>query len=146
MTVDRIAVFRALATEMNAHPDRLRVFGDADMNCLVVMQRNATQSWAARLVFDGIRCEHVEECAADEPAEFALVGPLDAWESMFADIVGHGWATGRWTINSLALLGDDIRCEGSDPMGLDKFSRFNQTLQEFFDGAARVLAIQGASR
>ena len=50
---------------------------------------------------------------------------------------------GLYTINSLALMGDRIRCEGDDPMGLDKFSRFNQTLQEFFDGA-RHLAVGAA--
>ena len=52
--------------------------------------------------------------------------------------VQHGRAEGLQTINSLALLGGAIACVGNDPMGLDKFSRFNQTLQEFFDGAARV--------
>lgn len=146
MTVDRLAVFQALAAEMNSHPERFQPLGEADMNCLVVMDRGIGQHWAVRLVFEGICCEHVVECTHDEPAEFALVGPLDAWEAMFADIVEHGRATGRWTINSLALLGDDIRCEGNDPMGLDKFSRFNQTLQEFFDGASCVLQIEGVTR
>ena len=54
----------------------------------------------------------------------------------------HGRATGLQTINSLALLGDDIALGGSDPMGLDKFSRFNQTLQEFFDGASTLPAME----
>jgi hypothetical protein len=141
MTVDRIAVFRALAAEMNARPERFRLYGDADVDCIIVMERNASQSFAVRVVIDGIRCDHVEECAPDEPADFRLVGPLEAWETMFADIVAHGHATGLQTLNSLALLGEEIRCVGHDPMGLDKFSRFNQTLQELFDGASRVLAM-----
>jgi len=144
MSVDRILLFRALAAEMNAHSERYRALGEADMDCILVMERAAPGSgvapWAVRLVFEGIRCDHVEECHADEPAEFVLIGPLDAWERMFADIVDHGRATGRWTINSLALLGDEIRCEGPDPMGVDKFSRFNETLQEFLDGASHVLS------
>ena len=64
---------------------------------------------------------------------------------MFDDIVANGTASGRQTINSLALLGTgstDIRLRGDDPMGVDKFSRFNQTLQEYLDGASR-LAVAG---
>jgi hypothetical protein len=59
---------------------------------------------------------------------------------MFDDILEHGTASGRLTINSLALLATDIRLRGDDPMGVDKFSRFNQTLQEYLDGAARIAA------
>ena len=54
---------------------------------------------------------------------------------MFDDIAEHGHATGRQTINSLTLLGDDIVVQGSDPLGVDKFFRFNQTVQAFVDGA-----------
>jgi len=75
---------------------------------------------------------------SDAGTDFRLAGPLEAWQAMFDDIAANGRATGLFTINSLALMGDRIRCEGDDPMGLDKFSRFNQTLQEFFDGARRV--------
>ena len=39
-----------------------------------------------------------------------------------------------WTINSLALKGDPMVVACDDPTGTDKFSRFNQTLQEFLDG------------
>jgi hypothetical protein len=59
---------------------------------------------------------------------------------MVADILGNGRATGRYTINSLTLMGDEIRLRGADVMGVDKFSRFNQSLQEFFDGAANLSA------
>jgi hypothetical protein len=74
-------------------------------------------------------------------ADFSLDGPLVKWQEMFDDIVANGAASGRQTINSLALLATgpgDIRLRGDDPMGVDKFSRFNQTLQEYLDGAARV--------
>ena len=59
------------------------------------------------------------------------------------DIVANGGASGRQTINSLTLLGTDIRLRGDDPMGTDKFSRFNQTLQEYLDGAARIAVTAG---
>ena len=75
---------------------------------------------------------------AGGPAGYRLEGPHERWQAMVEYIAANGRATGLQTLNSLAMLGDPIACRGDDPMGLDKFSRFNQTLQEFFDGAARV--------
>ncbi|MGZ6887227.1 MAG: hypothetical protein ACXVJA_13520 [Acidimicrobiia bacterium] len=137
MDIDRIPFFQALAVEMNAHPERYQVLGDADMSAMIVMER-PEGAFAVRLDFEELRCAAVTEVEPDEPADFRLVGPIAAWHAMFDDITAHGHATGLQTINSLALLGDHIACRGDDPMGLDKFSRFNQTLQEFFDGAAHT--------
>ena len=144
MSIDRVEFFRGLATEMNAHPQRFGPLGEADMDCLLVMQKPDGSAFTVRLVFEGIRCEHAVGAEADDPAEFKLIGPIAAWEAMFADIETNGKATGFQTINSLALMGDDIYCGGDDPMGLDKFSRFNQTLQEFFDGASRTMIMEAS--
>ena len=137
MRIDSIGFFDSLATEMNAHPDRYRVVGEADMVAVIVMRR-ADGDFRVRIDFEELRCSGVAAADADELADFGIVGPLDAWQAMFDDVVANGRATGLQTINSLVLLGDRIALAGSDPMGLDKFSRFNQTLQEFFDGAARL--------
>ena len=81
--------------------------------------------------------------AGDEAlADCWLEGPFDAWQAMVDDIVEHGRATGRHTLNSLTLVGESIRLRGSDVMGIDKFSRFNQSLQEYFDGAAATPAVR----
>ena len=144
MNINSLELFTALAAEMNAHPDRYRPLGEADMDAVIVMRDEPRPSFAARLVFEEIRCEHVVQAEPDAPCEYRLVGPLSAWRAMFDDIVANGRATGLQTINSLALLGNDIALGGTDPMGLDKFSRFNQTLQEFFDGASKVLALEVA--
>jgi hypothetical protein len=144
MKIDTLELFTALAAEMNAHPDRYRPLGEADMDAVIVMRDEPRPPFAVRLAFEGIRCEHVVEAEPDAPCEYRLVGPLSAWQAMFDDIVANGRATGLQTINSLALLGNDIALGGTDPMGLDKFSRFNQTLQEFFDGASTVLAMEVA--
>ncbi len=144
MRIDSLPFFAALAAEMNSHPERYQPLGEADMDVVVVMRDEPERPFAVRCAFEGIRCEHVVEVDADSPCEYRLDGPRAAWQAMFDDIAARGRATGLQTINSLALLGDDIRLGGSDPMGLDKFSRFNQTLQEFFDGASRVLAMEVA--
>jgi len=144
MQIDTASFFEALADEMNAHPDTFRVLGEGDMVAALVMRR-ASGDWAVRLCFEGLRCEGASEVAADEAhlADFYLDGPFEAWQAMFADICEHGSASGRQTINSLALLSTDIRLRGDDPMGVDKFSRFNQTLQEYLDGAARIAVVAG---
>jgi hypothetical protein len=109
------------------------------MSAAFVMRRS-TGDFAVRVVFAGLRCEAVHEVAPGDAtlADFWLDGDFEHWRAMFDDIVANGTASGRQTINSLALIGTDIRLRGADPMGVDKFSRFNQTLQEYLDGAARA--------
>ncbi len=136
MPVDDIGFFEALAAAMNADPNRFRPYGEAYMSAGVVMHRAAGE-FRVRLDFDGLRCE-VFRWDGAPPCDYWLDGPIAAWEQMFANIAANGRAVGLQTVNSLVMLGEDIRLEGRDPMGLDKFSRFNQTLQEFLDGAARL--------
>lgn len=145
MKIDSAEFFEALAALMNANPERYRPLGEADMDVVIVMRPTAGKPFAVRLAFEGIRCEHVVDAEPDSPCEYRLDGPLAAWQAMFDDIVANDRATGLQTINSLALLGDDIALGGNDPMGLDKFSRFNQTLQEFFDGASKLFALEVTS-
>lgn len=140
--VDDLRFFDPLATEMNAHPERYEVLGDLDVVLGVVITRPTGEAFRARLTFEGIQCTDVSEMGAGDEAttDCWLEGPLDAWADMVTDIRRNGRATGRHTVNSLTLMGDAIRLRGVDVMGVDKFSRFNQSLQEFFDGAARVPA------
>ncbi len=126
---------------MNTHAERFTPLGEAEMTVVLVMGRSG-EDFRVRLDFESLKCTGVVEAddAKTRGADFRLEGPLEAWQAMFDDVAANGRATGLYTINSLALMGDRIRCEGDDPMGLDKFSRFNQTLQEFFDGV-RHLAV-----
>jgi hypothetical protein len=137
--VDTLAFFDALADEMNTHGERFAPLGEAEMVAVVVMGRPG-QDFRVRLEFESLGCIGVAEvdATAAQLADFRLEGPLEDWRAMFDDIAANGRATGPFTINSLALMGDRICCTGDDPMGIDKFSRFNQTLQEFFDGARHV--------
>jgi len=141
LDVADVALYGRLADLMNAEPERYRILGDADMVAVITLtEADPDACTDIQLVFAELACESAELVTEDDAAlaDFRLVGPRSAWEAMFDDILANGAASGEWTINSLALRGDRIRCEGADPMGLDKFSRFNQTLQEFLDGAARL--------
>lgn len=138
--IDTVAFFDALATEMNAHPETYEVLGDLDMDIALVMT-GEHGDFRVRLTFEGITCAGVDEIGdGDEfTASCFLQGPLVEWQAMFDDIVEHGHATGWWTLNSLSLVGDKIAVHGDDPLGVDLFFRFNQTVQNFVDGAAKVL-------
>lgn len=136
--IDTLPFFDALATAMNADPQQYEGLGDVDMDLAVVMQREGGQDFRVLLSFRGISCEGVTEITAADVAhaDCRLEGPLDAWKTMFADIAEHGHATGRQTLNSLTLLDEDsIAVRGADPLGVDKFFRFNQTVQAFVDAA-----------
>jgi sirohydrochlorin ferrochelatase len=138
----QLDLFQALGERVNAEPERFRPLGDCDMVAALVCRR-AAGDLAVRIEFEALRCTGVDAIDANDPAQlatadFSLDGPEAAWDAMFADIIANGSASGRQTINSLALLGTDIRLRGADPMGVDKFSRFNQTLQEYLDGTARL--------
>lgn len=143
MKIDSTPFFQTLADDMNSRPDDFKVLGDCDMSAALVM-RNGDGDFAVKVSFAGLSCSGVTSITAadaDSSADYYLDGPLSAWQAMFDDILANGSASGRLTINSLALLGTDIRLRGSDPMGVDKFSRFNQTLQEYLDGASRTAAV-----
>ena len=141
MRIDDVRFFEALATEMNDHPERYRLYGEAYMAAVIEMGR-PQGDLNIRLTFDELRCEAVDEVGPDEVAlsDFRLVGPITAWQAMFDDIAANSRATGLNTINSMVMMSDDVHLVGPDPMGLDKFSRFNQTMQEFLDGAAHLTA------
>ncbi len=139
-TVDDLRTFEPLVREMNGHPERYEVLGDLDLVLGVIMTRPSDDAFRVRLTFDGIQCTAVHEMEEgdERTTDCWLEGPIGAWTEMFADIRTNGRATGRQTLNSLTMVGDEIRLRGTDVMGVDKFSRFNQSLQEFFDGAARA--------
>jgi len=141
VTVDRVAFFTALAAEMNGHPERYEPLGDVDVEIALVI-REGGDALRVRLLFQGIRCEHAAEIGdGDEfTADCFLDGDVGAWQAMVDNIRANGRAEGEYTLNSLTLVGDRIAIKGEDPLGVDRFFRFNQTLQTFFDGAALLPA------
>jgi len=139
--IDSVAFFDAVASKMHDDPQAYEILGDVDLDLAVVMRRPDGSAFRVLIAFRGIACERVVELEPgdEERADCVLDGPLDAWAEMFDDIRSHGRATGRQTVNSLTLLGDRMVVRGTDPLGVDKFFRYNQTVQAFLDGAAGVV-------
>jgi hypothetical protein len=140
--VDSVSFWDDLASSMAADPERYERLGDIDLELVLVMRRPSGQHFRVRLSFHGITCDGVAvvEPGDEITADCWLEGDLEQWQAMFSAIAEHGHAVEQWTLNTLTLFGDRIRLDASDPMGEDRFHRFNQTLQDFVDAAARLPA------
>ncbi|MCP3937516.1 MAG: hypothetical protein GY708_19350 [Actinomycetia bacterium] len=140
--IDSLTLYDRLAKEMADSPNQYELLGDIDMDLAIVMNRPDGSAFRLMLGFAGINCEKVAEVEAGDEAnaDCWLVGDLEHFQAMFDNITANGQATGEWTLNTLTLMDERILLRASDPMGWDMFHRFNQTLQEFFDGASSVLS------
>lgn len=95
------------------------------------------------LTFDVFTIRDIREVSEDDlrDLDFYLTMPPSTWQEMLEDITQHGQAGQTYTLNTLDLtlpariaanaLGDDYR--------VDKFFRFNQSLQRFFDLSAQIV-------
>ena len=138
LPVDSPELFERLARRMASEEALFERLGDVEIDLALIMLRPEEEPFRVLLRFSGVTCTEVSVTAAgrERDADCWLEGALEYWEAMFSDICSHGHATGPWTLNALTLFGDRISLHAADPVGEDRFHRFNQTLQEFFDGAA----------
>ena len=135
--IDTVGFFDELAAAMAAQPEKYERLGDIDLELALVMRRPDGDHFRVGLSFHGITCEGVVaiDPGDERGADCWLDGSLEDWTAMFDNIVEHGHAVEQWTLNTLTLFGDRITLHAADPMGEDRFLRFNQTLQEFVDAA-----------
>lgn len=138
--MNTVEFFERLADTMNSQPERYDALGDVDIDLAVEIRTAEAEPFRVVLAFHGITCE--VRADGSTPADCVLSGDTAAWRAMFDDIAEHGHATGKWTLNSLTLMGDAMTVDGDDPLGVDRFFRFNQTLQQFFEGSARERQLQ----
>jgi hypothetical protein len=73
-------------------------------------------------------------------ADFTICARRAVWRRMLDEIARGGRPELRHTLNSLALIGDELWLESADQLREDKFYRFNQSLQELFNLAAELPA------
>jgi hypothetical protein len=78
--------------------------------------------------------------AASFDSDFAICARRAVWHRMLDEIARTGRPELRHTLNSLALIGDELWLESADQLREDKFYRFNQSLQELFNLAAQLPA------
>ncbi len=85
------------------------------------------------------------EAAALTPTEavsfdpdFVICARRAVWRRMLDEIARTGRPELRHTLNSLALIGDELWLESADQLREDQVYRFNQSLQELFNLVAQL--------
>jgi hypothetical protein len=95
--------------------------------------------WSVQLTFEEFAVPSVRETEGTEEADFVVEATLETWREMIENIArGGGRPDLEHTLNRLSLLGTPMRVWSDDPVRRDLFFRFNQSLQEFFNGSASV--------
>jgi hypothetical protein len=97
---------------------------------------------AFRLTFDVFDITDIREIDFDglRELDFYLEMEPERWQAMIEDIKREGHAGLEYTLNTIDLkLQDGLAINATgDGYRRDKFFRFNQNLQRFFDLSARV--------
>jgi len=135
------AWFVALGRQMEAEREIFQRLGYAEVRFAIriVSDDGARAEATTGLEFNGyslVRAEALSDTAAFDP-DFVICGRREIWTRMLTEIRQGGRPAPRHTLSSLALMGEELWLESSDQLREDKFYRFNQTLQEFFNLAAR---------
>ena len=139
--------FLALGRLMAARGELFRRIGYADTRFVVRVLPDEEGCDGERdvgLAMTGYTLTHAEALApaalASFDPDFTICARESVWRRMLDEIARHGRPELRHTLNSLALMGDEMWLESADQLREDKFYRFNQTLQEFFNLAAQLPA------
>ena len=145
-TFPSVGWFRALADRMAAQPEKYRKLGAMDLTLVPRIALSDGKTEAFRLVFEGHRCTAVDRVGHGEPIggrhPVVLEGEYGAWREMIENIRHNGRADLTHTLNYLTLPDWPLRLvsvdDGEGQLDVDRFYRYNESLQEFFDEAARV--------
>ena len=134
------AWFQALQDRAAAKPDRFKKLGFVDASVGVKVESgNGAEPAGFVLEFSGYGCKKISALQRpEEAADFVLVGPYGVWKEMIENIRKNGEADLQHTLNVLTMPGVPLKLEAADQLKADLFFRYNQTFQEFFNGAAEV--------
>ena len=94
------------------------------------------------MTFDVFDIRDIREISMDEARDldFYLDMPVETWQKMLESVQEEGHAGLNYTLNTLDLkLPDGLAINAmGDGYRMDKFFRFNESLQRFFDLSANV--------
>lgn len=117
---------------------RLRRFGTCDtVFCVKARDR------IYEITFEAFDCTGVREAtAADaENADFWLEAPFETWREILENIKQNGRADRRHTLNTIDFLDPEGLARSNDQSRKDKFYRYGETLQGFFDASAEIQTV-----
>lgn len=142
------AWFQHLADRMAASPERYRRLGPLDLTLVprIVFPDGGTELY--EIEFRGFGCAAVRRLATTADVRGAhpvmLEGDYTAWVEMIEDIRAHGGADLSHTLNYLTLPDWPLRIvpldDSAGQLDADRFYRYIESLQEFFNEAAHLEA------
>jgi hypothetical protein len=134
--------FQGLRAVMGQEAERFRRLGYFDTTFGVEVKDGSPRRFVLSFdVFDCVDVREVKDLTPEE-VDFILSGDLAVWCDMLANIRAHGGADAAHSINTLSHFGEGLQVLYDDPDGHDKLYRFAESVQAFFDLAAR-LEIEG---
>jgi hypothetical protein len=147
------AWFQQLADRMAAAPERYRRLGPLDLTLVprIVFPDGGTELY--EIAFHGFACAPVRRVATTAEVRGShpvlLEGDLAAWLEMIDNIRANGGADLTHTLNYLTLPDWPLRIVPIDDragqLDADRFYRYIESLQEFFDEAAHVGSADAAA-
>ncbi len=135
-----LAFFEGLKRLMHEEEERFRRLGFMDTTFGVAIAGPEGKEWRFVLAFEVFECQGVWEVRdfSETSVDFILEGELSTWQEMLSNIREHGQADVSHSLNTLTHFGEKLRVLYEDPDDRDKFFRFQESIQEFFDLAAKL--------
>lgn len=127
------AFFRALAQSAAQDPARYRRLGALDLTLAI---RVGDKGY--RMSFEDFGCTGVEDWDGAKPVDCVITASEGDWRELFSHIQARGSADAEHTLNSLVLAGDRFVLSGEEQLGIDRFYRFNASVQAFIEEARNV--------
>jgi hypothetical protein len=92
------------------------------------------------LTFEAFECTNVREAGENDlrDMDFWLEQSYDQWKEMLENIKQHGAADLSHTLNTIDLNIPEGLARSHDGYRRDAFYRFNQSIQDFFNAAAKI--------
>jgi len=139
-----VAWFEMLAGRMTEESELYRDLGACDC-CMVVKVEQPDSTRLIEVQFKGYEVESIRELDTIDDASsdhFVVEAPLKVWQEMIENIEKRGKPDLEHTLNYLTFPDDPMVVDGPDQLMVDAFYRYNQSLQQFFNGAAGLVTHQ----
>jgi len=128
--------FERLALVQADNEETFRDFGPID--CTMVAKIDDQLFEIAFAGFGVTSIRRLTSLAEAAPSHFVVEGPLTVWREMLENIRAKGAPDLQHTLNYLTFPDVPMRVTGPDQLEIDAFYRYNESLQRFFNGAAKV--------
>jgi hypothetical protein len=135
-----LAFFQTLQTLMRQEEARFRRLGFVDTTFGIHITGVNSQEWRYLLAFEVFDCREVTEVRDFDLSaiDFVIKGDVAAWVEMLKNIHQHQGADVTHSLNTLTHFGERLQILYDDPDNRDKFFRFQESIQEFFDLACML--------